>query len=598
MKKTASLLLILLYSFHWFGCGDKTTSEEPEITKPVSAAIASYWQTVTFNFQVDSSKMWCRDTLRFFYQKTANTPVFLRSASDSLEIASVIKILHNSYQHGIQPERYSTRILDSLYHICASQWRLLPLKTPSAFAEFDVKLAMASILYIYDMKRGLINPYDIDSSDYTIPLPNSRIDLQEFLSSKTKSKFLADVQPKNEQYKTMQTWLLKYQILKESGKWVKVPAIDGKVEKGKKSLILKSVADNLKMLDFLEPGYKIDTSFVYDSILFNAVKRFQMKNGIPDDGVIGKFTIEQMNITPEKKIELLQLNMERLRHNPFVDSSNYLLVNLPEYKLFLRRDGRTQKDIRICCGQKRERYYFEKFKVYARTKRWKDKPKNFETPQVYSRVYVMVTNPTWGVPMSIAKNETIHDIHKDSMFFKKRGFKVYKGGKQIDPATIAWKNYSPSNLPFNFVQDPGAGNALGKIKFLFMNSFSIYLHDTPTRGPFGQSVRAVSHGCVRVEKPMELAAFLLQDNRSFSLDDVKCEIGIKPEDESKLARYKELLGRKPKLHEFRLDKTFPVFIIYLTARPVESGEVIFRADVYGKDQKLKELMHSKMRPLI
>ncbi|MBI5726754.1 MAG: L,D-transpeptidase family protein, partial [Ignavibacteriales bacterium] len=161
-----------------------------------------------------------------------------------------------------------------------------------------------------------------------------------------------------------------------------------------------------------------------------------------------------------------------------------------------------------------------------------------------------------------------------------------------------WKNYSPSNLPFNFVQDPGAGNALGKIKFLFSNRFSIYLHDTPTRGPFSQSVRAVSHGCVRVEKPMELAAFLLHDKASFTLDDIKCEIGIKPEAESKLPHYKMLLCRKPKLHEFRLDKTFPVFIVYLTARPVESGDVIFRNDVYGKDQKLKELMSSKMRPLI
>ncbi len=165
-------------------------------------------------------------------------------------------------------------------------------------------------------------------------------------------------------------------------------------------------------------------------------------------------------------------------------------------------------------------------KIYLKTHNWRNRPDDWETPQIFGQVTYLVLNPTWTVPPSIIKEEIYHEVMKDSTYLMKKNFKVFRGGKEVNVESVNLKKYAQNKIPFSFVQDPGAGNALGKIKFMFRNKFGIYLHDTPTRGPFSNSVRAVSHGCIRVEKPFQLAEYLLQGNSKWNIDYIKIETGF------------------------------------------------------------------------
>ncbi|MFZ2863720.1 MAG: L,D-transpeptidase family protein, partial [Ignavibacteriaceae bacterium] len=206
---------------------------------------------------------------------------------------------------------------------------------------------------------------------------------------------------------------------------------------------------------------------------------------------------------------------------------------------------------------------------------------------------------TWSVPKSIIKEEIVNGLRSDSSYLKKRNFRVYKAGERISLDGLTAKDLASSNS-YTLIQDPGAGNALGKIKFMFTNPFGIYLHDTPTRAPFGYVNRAVSHGCVRIEKPMKLAEYLLSNNSNWNLDFLKIEIGQRVDDpaaKNEFARVRDSL-RKGNSYgvttEVKLTKKIPLFINYYTTWVDEDGLFNYRDDVYSRDAILLENLKPAM----
>ena len=203
----------------------------------------------------------------------------------------------------------------------------------------------------------------------------------------------------------------------------------------------------------------------------------------------------------------------------------------------------------------------------------------------------MVLNPTWSVPRSIIQEEIVSGLRKDSLYLKKRNFKVYKSGSRVSLDGLSASDISSSNR-YSIVQDPGAGNALGKIKFMFKNPFGVYLHDTPTRAPFKYVNRAVSHGCMRVEKPMLLAEYLLANNSPWNLDYIKIEIGQKVDDQNKVAEFNSKRNELRKnssygvTTEVKFDKIISLFVDYYTVWVDNQGIFNYRDDVYGRDNVL------------
>ena len=287
-------------------------------------------------------------------------------------------------------------------------------------------------------------------------------------------------------------------------------------------------------------------------------------------------------------------NLERFRWNNYPDTSQYILVNIPDFRLFIVDNGKPIFNTKVCTGSKRPSSYQEQFKKYKKSKRWSDKPDDWETPNMYGEISYLVLNPTWSVPQSIMREEIVYKMKRDSTYLRSHNFKVYLNDGEINPDSIKISDLSVERIPYRIVQDPGAGNALGKIKFIFNNPFGIYLHDTPTRPPFNHSNRAVSHGCVRVEQPIPLAEFLLKDNSKWNIDYLKIEIGMKVDNKSAISEYekkRESLRKYASLGKTTdviLSKKVPLYIDYYTAWVDDDGRINFRADVYDRDKVLKE----------
>ncbi|MFL5409405.1 MAG: murein L,D-transpeptidase, partial [Myxococcales bacterium] len=278
----------------------------------------------------------------------------------------------------------------------------------------------------------------------------------------------------------------------------------------------------------------------FDAATTESVRRFQELHGIEPDGKVGATTLAELDVPVEWRIRQVELNLERWRWIPRGLGSPHVFVNIPAFGLDLMRDGISVWHTRIVVG-----------KAFT------------PTPVFSDRITGVVVNPPWNVPKSIAVGEFLGKLRKDPKAFKRHGLRLLEGSdgnaREVDPTTVDWHALGTRRFPYHLRQDPGPSNALGRVKFQLTNDFRIYLHDTPARGLFGESERDRSHGCVRVERPVELARQLLgepsRDLLRESLD-------------------------QPKERHLSIDPPVPVHILYLTAWVDESGVLRFSPDVY------------------
>ena len=299
-------------------------------------------------------------------------------------------------------------------------------------------------------------------------------------------------------------------------------------------------------------------------------------------------------------IRTIKLNMERLRWQLPVKTNEVVAVNIPDFSLTWFNKQDTLAHMKVCVGGKREATYTEKMKLFLKSGNLDDKPKNHETPQLVSVFNSIQVNPIWNIPVSIAQSEIYWMARKDPYYLSNSNIKVYYKGKQVfDPDTIQWNKYAREKLPFTFKQGSGEGNALGKFKFIFDNSSSIYLHDTNNKYGFKLTNRAISHGCVRIEDPLKFAQLMVKDK--YQYDELRMEVNLPPIDTNRNKRYQKILAKKADtLNTFQLKpswfstrKNVAVVIGYYTAW-AEKGKVQFRPDVYEYDGILWEAIKKYM----
>ncbi|MDR3610919.1 MAG: L,D-transpeptidase family protein [Ignavibacteriaceae bacterium] len=532
------------------------------------------------SYSISPSDIEYFDTLKYFYKERKFEPIFIKG-SDNTSLDSILNLLANSGEHGIQPQRYHVeQIKSDIAKISANNG-----EQKKYMANSELLLADAVLKYAYNLRYGVVNPYKLFPESYVIPAVDSaKRDIFKPFYQENVFDYLRGLQPKNPQYKKLQGALKHFSSLPIAG-WEQIESPSQ----------IDLITRRLAVLGFIDTTkINIDELSRKDSVFIKAVADFQKANGLTGDGTIGKPTLEKLNVTPDEYIQKIELSMERLRWSNYSDSTRYILVNIPEFYLHVIDNGRDRLDIKVCTGKKRPANYSERIKNYLKNKR--SRPDDWQTPQLGGEISHLVLNPTWTVPPSIVKEEILRETAKDSNYLAKRNFKVFRNGKRVDLTKVDLKKYSPNKIPFSFVQDPGAGNALGKIKFMFLNKFGVYLHDTPTRGPFSRSYRAVSHGCIRVEKPFQLAEFLLANNSNWTLDDIKIETGNAVADKTKVAEYKLRRGELRKNSSYgkttvvKFDHDIPVIIDYYTAWVDENGIVNFRNDVYDKDKILAKYL--------
>lgn len=296
---------------------------------------------------------------------------------------------------------------------------------------------------------------------------------------------------------------------------------------------------------------------IFDEDLKNAVISFQKKHGLSSDGVVGGQTQRFLNISADKKISIIRLNLERMRWLPRDLGEKYLLVNVPEYKLRLYENNHIILNMAVIVGDKK-----------------------FPTPIFSDKMSYVVLNPSWNIPDSIAKNEIIPKLLKDPNYLADKGIDIYAGwngtpekvdsNNIIDSAILEDEEYLKN---FRFSQTSNHDNPLGKIKFMFPNKYSVYIHDTPAKSLFANARRAYSHGCIRLSKPEELLSIIANEDKNLDIQ-----------------KANEILSSKVSEKSIGLDKKIPIHIIYLTSWVDENGVLQFREDIYNFDKIQKELL--------
>jgi murein L,D-transpeptidase YcbB/YkuD len=302
----------------------------------------------------------------------------------------------------------------------------------------------------------------------------------------------------------------------------------------------------LKQRLYLSGDLKInDGSILFTKDLDKAVNDFQERLGLTMNGKLNTKTIIELNKTVEYRIKQILVNLERLRWIPDTIENDYLLVNIPEYKLHIIKNGKLLWETNVIVGKEAKR-----------------------TSVFRGNIARIILNPYWNIPNSIINEEVLPKLKRNSNYLSKNNMEVVSSsGKPIDASTINWNKYT-ENIPYLIRQKPGNENSLGKMKFLFPNNFNIYLHDTPAKELFNQRHRDFSHGCIRVENPKKLALYLLQKNTNWNGE--KIDKVLETITETGIAI-------KPKM---------PVYIVYFTAWVDDKNNLNFRNDIYNLDEQL------------
>jgi len=285
---------------------------------------------------------------------------------------------------------------------------------------------------------------------------------------------------------------------------------------------------------------------LFDSDLDGAVRRFQLRHGLHVDGVVGSGTMSALNVPTAVRTRQLELNRERGQLLLRDLEARAILVNIADYSLAVLEDGRAVLDMRVVVGRP-----------------------DRQTPVFSGAVTTLVLNSYWLIPPMIAVKDVLPHVRKDPGYLGRLGIRVFQvgeaGAQEIDAQAIDWRYLSAAHFPYRLRQDPGPRNAMGQVKFIFANPYGVFLHDTPSRELFSLTKRTLSSGCIRVEKPLELAAYLLRGTTLGSLEAIKDALTV--------AHAKTV----------KLPEPVPIHLIYLTAWGDESGTVQFRSDIYGQD---------------
>jgi murein L,D-transpeptidase YcbB/YkuD len=286
----------------------------------------------------------------------------------------------------------------------------------------------------------------------------------------------------------------------------------------------------------------------YSDELVEGIKRFQTWQGLTPDGVIGERTREWLNVSPRMRASLLALNIQRLRILPGqIDTG--IMVNIPNYSLIYYLNGHEVLSSRVIVGRPSRK-----------------------TPLMNSALNTVVLNPPWNVPVKLIREDIVPKAMHEADYFQKNGYRVFSGwgsnAEPINPSSIDWNQVSARNFPYRIQQAPGAGNSLGRFKFNMPSSDAVYLHDTPHHNLFQKDIRALSSGCVRVNKAADLANMLLHDA---GWNDARVSSSLKKENTTYV----------------NIRKHIPVQLYYLTAWVADDGKPQFRTDIYNYDDTVR-----------
>ncbi|HEX6181290.1 MAG TPA: L,D-transpeptidase family protein [Chitinophagaceae bacterium] len=402
---------------------------------------------------------------------------------------------------------------------------LNPSKSDKSIMETELTLTQHFIEYsLKNYEKGYIKRKELERF-----IPRKRLDAMYLADSLLNKKHKDDkyYENVNEAYKKLKDQLGKYYAIQAKGGWQPVTIEEKSLKPGTSSDAIVSIKKRLQITGELPAS---DTSNVFTDTLETAIKTFQERHGLNPDGIITAAVIKEMNVSALQRIQQILMNMDRMRWMPSRPDGNMIMVNIPEFVLHVWEGNKKEFDMDVVVGKE-----------------------GHNTMMFTGNLNQVVFSPHWNVPPSIVKKEILPEMEKDPNYLAKENMEII--------------GHDDEGLP-DIRQKPGGKNALGKVKFLFPNSFNIYFHDTPSKSLFKRSQRAFSHGCIRLSDPTKMANYLLRNDPSWPPEKIQDAMN----------------SGKEKF--VKLSDPIPVFITYYTAWVDEYGQMNFREDIYGHDAKL------------
>jgi murein L,D-transpeptidase YcbB/YkuD len=488
--------------------------------------------------------------VKSFYEGRKYQPAWVEDGSMT-QADVLLKAIEETYDDGLTPAYYHLKLIRSL----TARVKKGLISDRARLADLDVLLTDAFITLGCHLSGGCVDPVTIKSQWFA---KRSSLDvasvLEQALEKKRIREAVMKLRPQQASYDRLRQALAVYRSLMMRGEW---PQVSGGhlLRRGSVSRRVVELRKRLAASGDIADGVT-DGEGVFDADLEEALMSFQKSHGLNADGIVGPETLNALNVPLKKRIRQIELNLERLRWILGNVEHREIVVNIANFELYVVENGKSVLSMKVVVG---EPY--------------------LHTPVFTAKMTYLIINPSWNVPDSIARKEILEEIRKKPDYLTKENIQVLKGWgareEEIDSLEIDWSSITPGNLPYRFRQKPGPLNPLGRIKFMFPNKFNVYLHDTPARGLFSSNVRAFSHGCTRIEKPLELAEYVLRGDPNWTREKLLAAI-----DE----------GTEQKVN---IPHPLNVHFLYLTAWVDEKGTLQFRNDIYGRDKLLDEALHGK-----
>lgn len=488
-----------------------------------------------------------RETLRNAYARTHHSPLWLEGAQLNGRGEMVLALIGTAAAEGLNPLHYDVAWLNRQAEMLPEQPR-----NGTAQAHLDVALSVAFARLLHDVHAGRTPPREAGIKlDVSLRDAEANLLVKRAFNNESPEKVFAAARPRFALYDSLKSALEQYRELATNRTRADLPGLDKSLKPGEHWRGIPALADWLSYLgDYA--GHEPRNN-VYAPALVNAVKHFQVRHGLDDDGVIGKGTYAALTAPLDQRVRQLELAMERMRWlSERMADQRSIVVNIPQFVLwgFPGRSQTSSLSMDVVVGKSVEN----------------------NTPVLLNDVRRVVFHPYWNVPGSIAKKEILPKLRRDPNYLVTQNMELVGAGQVLADAPTPELIEALARGEYRIRQRPGPGNALGKVKFEFPNNDAIYMHDTPNRGGFYFSRRDFSHGCIRLSSPEKMANFLLAGQPGWDAKRIT----------------EALQSNEHKTVELR--ESVPVLLFYTTAIVDGEGRTVFLEDIYGYDNRLDQAL--------
>lgn len=507
----------------------------PAPAQMLGPAIKSELARAMANARSESLKQRLQD-IDAHYARSLYAPIWVQGNRPTAKAEAMVDALNLSYEDGLHPDDYDAFELFSK----------LGATDTAGLADLEVHLTTATVSYAQHMHGGRLNPREVNREIVIYPKDISAdAILANIRKTKNLKAYLRLLAPRTQRYERLRQAIAVFRRIEANGGWSKVPegpalkpgATDARVPALRKRMI--------EAATYRGPAAG---GLVYDAALVDAVKQFQELMGVTPDGVVGPGTVKQMNVSVSERIQTMEINLERNRWLQNEFAPYHIFVNLADQVVKVVRNDDTVHAEIVQVGQPYHR-----------------------TPVFTDEMEYVEFNPYWNVPPSIAVNEYLPKLRQNPGVLAAQNISLMSSSGPISPSSVNWASYGKGNFPFSLRQEPGPGNALGRVKFMFPNDFNVYMHDTPSKSKFEATQRYFSHGCIRLRDPLKMA-----------------EVILGPEGWNR--QRIDAVVATGKNTVVTLKTKIPVYVVYLTTFVNKDGTIHFREDVYGRDKILGEAL--------